>query len=378
MARRKTFLFNTDWANIARQFPPEVQLAIYDGLIDYIATGEEPKLSETARMGFMFIRRELDDINAKYEARVAQNKANGSKGGAPKGNRNAKKKGSTETTAPEVEQPETTENNPTQPKKTTSSRKGKKRVETAPETVDFVEVVAETKNEEKTTAPEVEQPETTENNPTQPKKTTSSRKGKKRVETAPETVDFVEVVAETKNEEKTTAKIITPQTVEILEVADTTENNQNQPNTSETTLYDNMIYGELNKFNSFNVVVDNAREVDFLNEFFAAKNAYSIEVLCMQEHTTAQQLAQYAQEIIAEWQLRGESHTDYKEASRHLINHLRKKFEAARRAKREEDAAPKSRQQAREDLIRGAVERLTNAIGKDGASPATAGDTQPF
>lgn len=139
-----------------------------------------------------------------------------------------------------------------------------------------------------------------------------------------------------------------------------------------------MIYGELNKFNSFNVVVDNAREVDFLNEFFAAKNAYSIEVLCMQEHTTAQQLAQYAQEIIAEWQLRGESHTDYKEASRHLINHLRKKFEAARRAKREEDAAPKSRQQAREDLIRGAVERLTNAIGKDGASPATAGDTQPF
>lgn len=325
MARRKTFLFNTDWANIARQFPPEVQLAIYDGLIDYIATGEEPKLSETARMGFMFIRRELDDINAKYEARVAQNKANGSKGGAPKGNRNAKKKGSTETTAPEVEQPETTENNPTQPKKTTSSRKGKKRVETAPETV-----------------------------------------------------DFVEVVAETKNEEKTTAKIITPQTVEILEVADTTENNQNQPNTSETTLYDNMIYGELNKFNSFNVVVDNAREVDFLNEFFAAKNAYSIEVLCMQQHTTAQQLAQYAQEIIAEWQLRGESHTDYKEASRHLINHLRKKFEAARRAKREEDAAPKSRQQAREDLIRGAVERLTNAIGKDGASPATAGDTQPF
>lgn len=325
MARRKTFLFNTDWANIARQFPPEVQLAIYDGLIDYIATGEEPELSETARMGFMFIRRELDDINAKYEARVAQNKANGSKGGAPKGNRNAKKKGSTETTAPEAEQPETTENNPIQPKKTTSSKRGKKQVETAPETV-----------------------------------------------------DFVEVIEETQNEEKTTPKIITSQAVEILEVADTTENNQIQPNTSETTLYDNMIYGELNKFNSFNVVVDNAREVDFLNEFFAAKNAYSIEVLCMQEHTTAQQLAQYAQEIIAEWQLRGESHTDYKEASRHLINHLRKKFEAARRAKREEDAAPKSRQQAREDLIRGAVERLTNAIGKDGASPATAGDTQPF
>ena len=141
----------------------------------------------------------------------------------------------------------------------------------------------------------------------------------------------------------------------------------------ELTLISNQL-----SINNNSVVVDNAREVSFLDKFFAPENQYSLEVLCMQEHTDLVTIKQYAHEILAEWQLRGVSHTDYQEASRHLINHLRRKFEAARRAKREEDAAPKSRQQAREDLIRGAVERLTNAIGKDGASPATAGDTQPF
>lgn len=141
----------------------------------------------------------------------------------------------------------------------------------------------------------------------------------------------------------------------------------------ELTLISNQL-----SINNNSVVVDNAREVSFFEKFFAPENQYSLEVLCMQEHTDLVTIKQYAHEILAEWQLRGVSHTDYQEASRHLINHLRRKFEAARRAKREEDAAPKSRQQAREDLIRGAVERLTNAIGKDGASPATAGDTQPF
>lgn len=304
-----------------------MQLAIYDGLIDYIATGEEPDLSETARMGFMFIRRELDDINAKYEARVAQNKANGSKGGAPKGNRNAKRQA--ETTETETEQPISTENN--------------------------------------------------QNNPKQPTKTTSSKRGKKQVENAPETVDFVEIGESEESKKKKIKKSKSAQDVEFVEVANTTENNQIQPKTNETTLYDNMIYGELNiKFNSFNVVVDNAREVDFLEEFFSIKHAYNLDVLCMQEHTNAQTLAAYAQAIVAEWQLRGESHSDYKEAARHLINHLRRKFEADRRAAREEAAAPKSRKQAREDLMRGAAERLTQAIRKDGASPATADDTQPF
>lgn len=128
------------------------------------------------------------------------------------------------------------------------------------------------------------------------------------------------------------------------------------------------------------VVVDNAREVSFLDKFFAPENQYSLDVLCMQNSTDVETLKQYANEIIAEWQLRGVEHTDYKDAAQHLINHLRRKFEADRRRAREDAAAPRSRQQARKDLIQGAADRMARAIKSDGSapSPSTAEDTQPF
>lgn len=128
------------------------------------------------------------------------------------------------------------------------------------------------------------------------------------------------------------------------------------------------------------VVVDNAREVSFLDKFFAPKNQYSLDVLCMQNSTDVETLKRYANEIIAEWQLRGVEHTEYKEAAQHLINHLRRKFEADRRRAREDAAAPKSRRQARQDLMQGAAERMARAIKSDesAASPSTAGDTEPF
>lgn len=128
------------------------------------------------------------------------------------------------------------------------------------------------------------------------------------------------------------------------------------------------------------VVVDNAHEVCFLDKFFAPENQYSLDVLCMQNSTDVETLKQYANEIIAEWQLRGVEHTDYKDAAQHLINHLRRKFEADRRRAREDAAAPKSRRQARQDLMQGAAERMARAIKSDGsaASPSTAGDTEPF
>ena len=128
------------------------------------------------------------------------------------------------------------------------------------------------------------------------------------------------------------------------------------------------------------VVVDNAHEVCFLDKFFAPENQYSLDVLCMQNSTDVETLKQYANEIIAEWQLRSVEHTDYKDAAQHLINHLRRKFEADRRRAREDAAAPKSRRQARQDLMQGAAERMARAIKSDGsaASPSTAGDTEPF
>lgn len=117
-----------------------------------------------------------------------------------------------------------------------------------------------------------------------------------------------------------------------------------------------------------------------MEKFFSPENQYSLDVLCMQNSTDIETAKQYANEIIAEWKLRGVRHDDYKEAAQHLINHLRRKFEADRRRAREEAAAPKSRKQAREDLIKGAAERMAKAIQRDGTgtSPSTAGDTEPF
>lgn len=163
------------------------------------------------------------------------------------------------------------------------------------------------------------------------------------------------------------------------------ELNQNKPRTNqdgekeltdakELTLISNQL--SINNY----VVVDNAREVCFLDKFFAPENQYSLDVLCMQNSTDVDTLKQYANEIIAEWQLRGVEHTEYKDAAQHLINHLRRKFEADRRRAREDAAAPKSRRQARQDLMQGAAERMARAIKSDGsaASPSTAGDTEPF
>lgn len=145
-------------------------------------------------------------------------------------------------------------------------------------------------------------------------------------------------------------------------------------NAKELTLISNQL--SINNY----VVVDNAHEVCFLDKFFAPENQYSLDVLCMQNSTDVETLKQYANEIIAEWQLRGVEHTDYKDAAQHLINHLRRKFEADRRRAREDAAAPKSRRQARQDLMQGAAERMARAIKSDGsaASPSTAGDTEPF
>lgn len=141
-----------------------------------------------------------------------------------------------------------------------------------------------------------------------------------------------------------------------------------------------LISNQLSINNNY-VVVDNAREVCFLEKFFAPENQYSIDVLCMQNSTNREVLVQYANEIIAEWQLRGVSHNDYKEAAQHLINHLRRKFEADRRRAREEAAAPKSRTQARADLIAAARNNLEAAIVNDGQPPrvnSAANDTKPF
>ena len=317
MSQDSIVIFRT-YIDAIAPLPPElykeVSLLLYGYAFDRIEPDDTA--SPTARAMFMAFKSLMDYNIDRYERAVK----NGSKGGAPKGSRNNPNGRRGKKTNQELTE---TNQELTNPEKLVISE-----VEGGIETVEAVEVVA------------------SEDVQKQPKRGKKRQKGL--------------VIT---NQELTENKPETNQDGEI----ELTE-------PKELTLMSNVLCYNDNNF----VVVDNAREVNFLDKFFAPENQYSLDVLCMQQHTDLPTLQQYAAEIIAEWQLRGVNHTDYKEAAQHLINHLRRKFEAARRAKREEEAAPKSRQQAREDLIRGAVERLTNAIGKEGASPATAGDTQPF
>ncbi|MBD5228841.1 MAG: hypothetical protein HDS69_02195 [Bacteroidales bacterium] len=301
------------------ELPAELYKEVSRVLYAYAFDGIEPgeDASPTARALFIALKSQIDFNVARYERAVR----NGSKGGAPKGTRNNPNGRRGKRTNQELTE---TNQELTNPEKLVISE-----VEGGIETVEAVEVVASEDVQE------------------QPKK---AKKGKKGLDKT--------------NQELTENKPTNNQT---------DEKELTKP--KELTLISNQL-----SINNNYVVVDNAREVSFLEKFFSPQNQYSLDVLCMQSHTTRDVLEQYANEIIAEWKLRGVIHTDYTEASRHLINHLRRKFEADRRRTREDAAAPKSRQQAREDLVKGAAARLAGAIQNEqaGRTPATANDTEPF
>jgi len=96
------FLFYDDWWKIIKNYPDNTRLQIYDAVMEYGLTGEMPALKGVAKTAFDFIQLPLDRSKESYKKQCAINQRNGLKGGAPKGNKNAK----------------TTENNPEQPKTT--------------------------------------------------------------------------------------------------------------------------------------------------------------------------------------------------------------------------------------------------------------------
>ena len=83
-----------DWHDAIANLDAESYKAVICALFDYARNRQQPKLTGAAQMAFGLIVPQMDKMRAKYEKDVE----NGKKGGAPKGNQNAKK--------------ETTQNNP--------------------------------------------------------------------------------------------------------------------------------------------------------------------------------------------------------------------------------------------------------------------------
>ena len=70
-----------------------------------LAKGEDPKVEDDIAMAFEFTSLQQEIDRKKYEEKCAKNRENAKKGGAPKGNQNARKNKTTETTEREKNNP---------------------------------------------------------------------------------------------------------------------------------------------------------------------------------------------------------------------------------------------------------------------------------
>lgn len=91
-SKPKCFLVRLDTAEIVDRLSNEEAGQLFKALYKYSADGETPKFNSTAPdIAFLTFRKDIDYNVKEYERRIEINRANGRKGGAPKGNRNAQK-----------------------------------------------------------------------------------------------------------------------------------------------------------------------------------------------------------------------------------------------------------------------------------------------
>ena len=105
---RAVFL-NSYWEAISQLETPEEQNKMFWAIINYQAYGEEPELEGVLSLLWTVIKPNCDSTVSKYNKAVE----NGKRGGAPKGNQNAKKETTKNNLSVELKQPtKTTKNNP--------------------------------------------------------------------------------------------------------------------------------------------------------------------------------------------------------------------------------------------------------------------------
>jgi hypothetical protein len=109
---RESFLFYKSFYEAIRLLPREVQGEIYTAIMEYGLYGKETEsLKPLARSIFTLVKPQLDANAVRYENGL-KGGIHGNKGGAPKGNQNAKKDKNNPETTPKQPQnnPETTPN----------------------------------------------------------------------------------------------------------------------------------------------------------------------------------------------------------------------------------------------------------------------------
>ena len=87
-----SFILYTSYYAIIEGLTDEQLGKLMRAIFIYARDGEVINLEPTLRMAFAFIKDDMERNQTKYKEKVERWRANGRKGGAPKGNQNARKK----------------------------------------------------------------------------------------------------------------------------------------------------------------------------------------------------------------------------------------------------------------------------------------------
>jgi hypothetical protein len=92
--KKETFILKRSYGSVFNELSDKQAGVLIKAVFDYIATGGIPAgLNDgEIKMALRFICRDIESFNQSYQNRCETNRRNGEKGGAPKGNQNAKKK----------------------------------------------------------------------------------------------------------------------------------------------------------------------------------------------------------------------------------------------------------------------------------------------
>ena len=104
---RDSFVFYKSWKDAMGELPNDIRLEVYESIIRYACGETVEGLKSLAQVAFAFIKQDIDRMREKEIEFIENQRSNGSKGGAKKGNQNARK-----------HKKEDEENNPKQPKTT--------------------------------------------------------------------------------------------------------------------------------------------------------------------------------------------------------------------------------------------------------------------
>lgn len=88
---RESFIIYTSFYDPIKGLSDKQLGRIFRALFDY-QLGNEVQVEDDIKMAFLFFKNQMDIDTKKYNDKIEANKQNGAKGGAPKGNSNARKK----------------------------------------------------------------------------------------------------------------------------------------------------------------------------------------------------------------------------------------------------------------------------------------------